>query len=99
MDAVILRAELGLKAPPRRPSHDCQTNPTMHPVVEHFEVMDDLMAQVLREKPGAERLQIADKLFCFARELIESSVRAAHPDWDDPRIAVETARRLSHRAV
>lgn len=99
MDAATLRAEFGLKAPPGRPSHDCQTNPTMHPVVERFEVMDDRMAQVLREKSGAERLQIADKMFLFARELIESSVRAAHPDWDDPRIAAETARRLSHGVV
>jgi len=71
----------------------------MRPVVERFEVMDDRMAQVLRAKSGAERLQIADKMFSFARELITSSVHAAHPDWDDPRIAAETARRLSHGVV
>ena len=70
----------------------------MLPVVERFEVMDDRMAQVLREKSGAERLRIGDGLFSFARELIESSIRAAHPDWDETRIAAETARRLSHGA-
>lgn len=64
-----------------------------------IEVVDDGMAQVLRDKSGAERLQIADEMFSFARELIESSIRATHPDWDDPRIAAETARRLSHGAV
>lgn len=63
------------------------------------EVLDDAMAQILRGKTGAERLQIADKMFSFARELITSSIRAAYPDWDDPRIAAETARRISHGAV
>ena len=63
------------------------------------EVLDDAMAQVLRGKSGAERLRIADNMFSFARELITSSVRAAHPDWDNPRVAAETARRISHGAV
>ena len=63
------------------------------------EVLDNAMAQVLRGKSGAERLRIADKMFSFARELIRSSIRAAHPDWDDLRIAAETARRISHGAV
>ena len=71
----------------------------MLPVAERFEVMDDRMAQVLREKSGAERLCIADGLFSFARELIESSIRAAHPEWDEARVRSETARRLSHGAV
>ena len=74
-------------------------NPTMRAVVERFEVMDDRMAQVLREKSGAERLRIGDQMFSFARDLIADSVRAAHPQWDEGRIAKETARRLSHGAV
>jgi len=74
-------------------------NPTMRAVVERFEVMDDRMAQVLREKSGAERLRIGDQMFSFARDLIANSVRAAHPQWDEGRIAKETARRLSHGAV
>ncbi len=61
-----------------------------------IEVVDDAMARVLRGKSGAERLKIAGKLFVFVRELIESSIRAAHPDWDESRIAAETAKRLSH---
>ena len=64
-----------------------------------IEVPDDAMASVLRGKSGSERLRIADKMFSFARELIESSIRATHPDWDDPRIAAETARRLCHGTV
>jgi hypothetical protein len=71
----------------------------MLPVVERFEVMDDRMAQVLRDKSGAERLRIGDQMFSFARDLIANSVRAAHPQWDEGRIAKETVRRLSHGAV
>jgi len=67
--------------------------------LERIEVIDDSMVRVLRAMDGPERLRIADKMFTFARELIASSIRAAHPEWDDPRIAAETARRLSHGAV
>ena len=64
-----------------------------------IEALDDAMARVLREKDGAERLRIADGMFSFARDLIGSSIRAAHPEWDEGRIRTETARRLSHGAV
>jgi len=64
-----------------------------------IEVMDDQMAAVLRSKTGAERLKIANDMFRFARQLIASGLRAEHPDWDEPRIGRETARRLSHGAV
>mgnify|MGYP001619849934 CR=1 FL=1 len=67
--------------------------------LKRIEVIDDSMAQVLRAMDGPERLRITDKMFSFARELIASSIRAAHPDWDVSRIATETARRLSHGAV
>lgn len=64
-----------------------------------IEVVDEFMARVLRDKSGAERLHIADGLFSFARELIESSIRAAHPDWEEGRIRAETAKRISHGIV
>jgi len=64
-----------------------------------FDVIDDDMARVLREKTGAERLAIADGMFRFARELIRSSVTSRHPEWDEAAIAAEVARRLSHGAI
>jgi hypothetical protein len=64
-----------------------------------IEVMDDQMAEVLRGKTGAERLWIANGLFKMARQLIEASVRERHPDWDEPRIQREIARRISRGAV
>jgi hypothetical protein len=60
-----------------------------------FEVIDDEMAQVIRDKTGAERLQIASGMFHSARQMILSHLRAEHPDWDESRIQQEAARRLS----
>lgn len=67
--------------------------------LRRIEMLDDEMVRVLRRKSGPERFRIADKMFSFARELIRSSIRAAHPEWNEQRIAAETARRISHGAV
>jgi hypothetical protein len=65
----------------------------------NIEVMDDQMAAVLRAKTGAQRLQIADRMFRMASELITGRVREEHPDWPEPQVRREVARRLSHGAV
>lgn len=63
-----------------------------------IEVIDDVMADVLRAKSGAERLQMLDGFFRSARELVSAGVRAQHPEWDQEQIDRETARRLSRGA-
>ena len=65
----------------------------------NFEAMDDEMAEVLRAKTDGERLQIAFRMFSFARRMILSNLRAEHPDWSEEQIRRETARRISHGAV
>ena len=66
-------------------------------VVEpRIEVIDPEMAAILREKSGAERLQIAYGLFDSARRMMTSMLRADHPDWSDERLGKEVARRLAH---
>ena len=44
------------------------------------------MARVLAQKTGAERLAIADGMFRSARRMIESHLRAEHPEWDSQRL-------------
>ncbi|GAB4135169.1 MAG: hypothetical protein Tsb009_01170 [Planctomycetaceae bacterium] len=56
------------------------------------------MAEVLRQKTGAERLAIANRMWCSAREMIRHHLRQEHPDWTDEEIQRETARRMSHGA-
>ncbi len=63
-----------------------------------IEIIDHDMADVLRQKTGAERLAIADRLWRFARETITTAVRAQHSEWSDEQVNREVVRRLSHGA-
>jgi hypothetical protein len=56
------------------------------------------MALVLSRMTGAQRLAIAAGMFRTARRMIESHLRAEHPDWDSRQVQAEVARRLAHGA-
>ena len=60
-----------------------------------LEVIDDEMVRVLSAKTGAQRLEIAAGMYRSARRMISSHLRAEHPDWDDSKLQLEVARRLS----
>jgi hypothetical protein len=64
-----------------------------------IEVMDDAMAEVLREKSGRERLAISWRMWSSARDMLRTHLREIHPDWTAAEIQRETARRMSHGAV
>jgi len=64
-----------------------------------IEVLSEEMAAVLREKSGAERLEMASRMFTSARRMLLNYLRAVHPDWDEQRLHREAARRLSHGAI
>ncbi len=62
------------------------------------EVMDDEMADLIRQKSPAERLEIASGLWRSARAMLTTVLTAQHPEWSEERVAAEVARRLSHGA-
>ena len=64
-----------------------------------IEVMDEIMAEVLREKTPAERLQIGFGLWTSAQEMLQSHLTTRHPDWDAVRVSREVSSRLSHGAI
>jgi len=64
----------------------------------HIEVMDDAMADVLRQKTEAERLAIAFRMWAFARDMIARQVRSDSPDLPEPEVQRLVARRMSHGA-
>ena len=64
-----------------------------------WEMVDDAMAAILRQKTPAQRLAIAFGMWDFAKQMIRSVLRAEHPDWTPEQIKRETARRMSHGAV
>lgn len=62
-----------------------------------FEIVDDAMVAVLREKTGAERLQIAMGMLRSVRTMLESHLRFANPDWSDEQVQLEASRRIAAR--
>ena len=63
-----------------------------------IEVVDPLMARVLRDKTPAERLAIAWGLWKFARDTLRRSVAAQHPDWPEDDVKREAVRRMVHES-
>ena len=68
----------------------------MHSAPRNLELLDDAMAQVLREKSVAQRLAIGNSLWIYARDLMQSVLRQEHPEWSDEEIQRRVARRMSH---
>jgi hypothetical protein len=64
-----------------------------------FEVVSEEVAVFLRQKTGAERLEIASRMYSSARCMLMYHLQSIHPDWDDQKVEQEAARRLSHGAV
>jgi hypothetical protein len=61
-----------------------------------IEVVDDLMADILRAKTAADRIRIAFNLWTSTRDMLLVHLRKTHPDWNEEKIKKEVARRLSH---
>ena len=64
-----------------------------------IEVVDDLMAHILRAKTAAERIRIGFELWASTRNLLLVHLRKTHPDWNAEKIKREVSRRLSHGAI
>ncbi len=66
---------------------------------KNIEIIDDLMAEILRKKTPQQRLTIAFSIWISAKKCITNYLRSEHPDWDDSRIQKEVAKRLSHGII
>jgi hypothetical protein len=60
-----------------------------------IEVVDEAIAQVLREKTPTERIEMVLAANRTMRLVIEGSLRSRHPDWNNDQIKKEVARRMS----
>ncbi len=69
---------------------------TREPVVE---VMDDMVAEIMRQKTPIERLEIAMGLWETARVLIWGAVETEHSEWSEEQVKKEVARRISNGAT
>lgn len=61
---------------------------------DHIEVVDDRIAEILRKKSPAERLQIGFSLWESARDFLRAHLASIHPDWDETEIEREISRRF-----
>ncbi len=64
-----------------------------------MEVMDDAMADVLRQKTEAERLRIANRMWKSARVILRGAIQTEHPDWSVGQVNRGIANRISHGMV
>jgi hypothetical protein len=82
---------MNAKNPWDRPVDPSQFTKT-RPVVE---LLDPIMAEVLRQKTGAERLQIAWGMWRSARDMLRGVIAREHRDWTETQVDAEVARRMS----
>jgi hypothetical protein len=59
-----------------------------------IEVVDDAVAEILRRKTPAQRVELALAANRLMRLRIEGHLRTVHADWDDSAITAEVARRM-----
>jgi hypothetical protein len=71
----------------------------MNRVADNFDSPDPGTIEMLRSKTAAERLEIASGMWRSARSILTNILRQDHPDWDQRRIDLEVASRLSHGSV
>lgn len=64
-----------------------------------IEVIDDVMAEILRSKTPAERIHIGFEMWRSAQKMLFSHLRATNPHWSNERLNTEVGRRLSHGTV
>jgi hypothetical protein len=62
----------------------------------HIEIIDDLMAEIFKQKSPLERLKIAFGLWNSARTQLFHNLRSLQPEWDEEKIRQEIAKRISH---
>ena len=60
-----------------------------------IELIDDDMVAVFSSKSPAERIAIVADANRTARILAAAGARYLHPNWDEPQIQAEVARRVS----
>lgn len=65
----------------------------------YMEVMDDAMAEVLRQKTEVERLRIMNRMWTSARVILRGAIQTEHPDWSVDQVNGEIAQRISHGVV
>lgn len=65
---------------------------------QRFEIIDDVLADILRRKTDAQRLRSVDAFWNSARAILKAVIRTEHPEWNLDQVNVEVARRIGQGA-
>ena len=57
---------------------------------------DPKQIEILRAMSGARRLEMAEALYWFAREMKLAGLRFQHPDWSEEQLNQEVRRLFLH---
>jgi hypothetical protein len=60
----------------------------------NIEVIDDDLAEVLRAKTPAERIEMIASANRTARLLAKAGIRYQYPDWNEDQVQAEVLRRV-----
>jgi hypothetical protein len=71
----------------------------MNPLLQKFEMLDDAMADILRQKTPAERLRIGGRMWKSARVMLRGAIRTTYPEWPEDQVNREIAHRISHGVI
>jgi len=64
-----------------------------------IEVINDVMAEILRNKTPTERIRIGFEMWTSAQKMLSFHLRTTNPHWSDDRLNKEVVRRLSHGTI
>ncbi|MBC7820520.1 MAG: hypothetical protein IAG10_26850 [Planctomycetaceae bacterium] len=61
-----------------------------------FEVVDQAVADIMRQKTPAEKVAMVGAAHRTAKRLMAAGIRRTHPNWSDDKVQDEVIRRLLH---
>ena len=64
-----------------------------------IEVVDDAVADILRRKTIAQRVEMVFECNETMRMVIEGAIRTFHPEWNDIQVRAEVARRMTREST
>jgi hypothetical protein len=70
-----------------------------HSSFSHIEVMDDVTADMLRQKTPVEKIAIVSDANDTLRILVAGGVRWQHPGWNEESVQQEVVRRMTRGPV
>jgi hypothetical protein len=64
-----------------------------------IEVVDDDVAEILRRKTPAQRIEMIFQCNETMRLVVEGAIRTFYPHWDDHQVRAEVARRMARESA